>query len=413
VSLFLLCHYRSTFLLSNPPKDQHHIFNKNPIMSLLSPSRRPIITSPKFIPNEHIPDLFSLLPVKSLLRFRCLSKSHDSLISDPNFIKLHLTRSAQKEDFTLVSTSDRSVVSFTVFRLLENPPIIINLPEDPYHKLTEDSLYIVGSCNGLLCLFGQFFTPNFNSVTWLRLWNPATRTLSAKLGYSIHYNLYFYPNLTFGYDKSANTYKVVYLAPHAKNVSVFSSQHNTWRKIQNSPVTHDYSINAVHLSGCVSWLAIRNYSAPYDCENITVQQFVIISIDLRTEKHSQLLPPQGFTEVPIVAPNLSVLHDFLCFSHDYNNTHFVIWKMKELGVEDSWTQLFQISYNNLQIYNHFDDLEFQLLPLCLSEKSDTLLLTNSLESRAILYNWRYNRAERINKPWSNGENYVESLVWFR
>jgi len=409
VSLFLLCHYRSTFLPYNSPK----ICNKSPIMSLLSPSRRPTITSPKFIPNEHIPDLLSLLPVKSLLRFRCLSKSHDSLISDPNFIKLHLTRSAQKEDFTLVSTSDRDVVSFTVFRLLENPPIIINLPEDPYHKLTEDSLYVVGSYNGLLCLFGQFFTPNYNNVTWLRFWNPATRTISAKLGYSIHNGLYFYPNLTLGYDKSAETYKVVYLVPNTKNVSVFSLQHNRWRNIQNSPMTHDYSMNVVHLSGCISWLAIRNYSAPYDCDNITVQQFVIISIDLGTETHSQIPPPQGFTEAPIVVPILSVLKDCLCFSHDYKKTHFVIWKMKELGVEDSWTQLFQISYNNLQIYDHFNDLEFQVLPLCLLEKSDTLLLTNSLENRAILYNWRYNRVERINKPLFNGKNYVESLVWFR
>lgn len=93
-------------------------------MNLLSPSQRPTNMSPKFNPNDHIPNLLSLLPVKSLLRFRCLSKPHDSLISDPTFIKWHLTRSAWNADFTLVSTSDRNVVFFTVFRLLQNPPII-------------------------------------------------------------------------------------------------------------------------------------------------------------------------------------------------------------------------------------------------------------------------------------------------
>lgn len=99
----------------------------------------------------------------------------------------------------------------------------------------------------------------------------------------------------------------------------------------------------------------------------------------------------------------------------YKQTHLVVWQMKEFGVEDSWIQLFNISYHNLQIYDHFNDLNFRVLPLCLSEKSDTLLLTNSLESQAILYNWRYNIVERIYKPRFNGMNYVESLVscWWK
>ena len=95
---------------------------------------------------------------------------------------------------------------------------------------------------------------------------------------------------------------------------------------------------------------------------------------------STVLPPQGFTEVPIVVPNLSVLKDCLCFSL------------------------------NLQICDHLNDLEFHFLPLCISEKSDTLLLTNNLESQAILYNWRNNSAERIDKHWFHRMNYVESYL---
>jgi len=380
-------------------------------MNLLSPSRRPTNMSPKFIPDDHIPNLLSLLPVKSLLRFRCLSKSHDSLISDPTFMKRHLTRSARNADFTLVSTSHRNVVFFTVFRLLQNPPIITNIPEDPNHQLTDkDCHYVVGSCNGLLCLFCQFFNSNFNSVTFLRFWNPATRKISPKLGYSLHKDLWFYPNLKFGYVNSTDSYKVVYLVPNTTNVSVFSLGDNIWRTIQDSPVNHDCWINDVNMSDCISWLAIRNYSVHYDFRNITIHQFVIVSLDLVTETHSQLSPPHGFTEVPIVVPYLSLLKDCMCFSHDYKQTHLVVWQMKEFGVEDSWIRLFNISYHNLQIYDHFNDLNFRVLPLCLSEKSDTLLLTNSLESQAILYNWRYNRVERIQKPRFNGMNYVESLV---
>ena len=70
---------------------------------------------------------------------------------------------------------------------------------------------------------------------------------------------------------------------------------------------HGYSMNVVNLSEGINWLAICDYRSHYDRNNSTIQQFVIGSLDLGTETHSQLLPPQGFTEVPIVVPYLSVL----------------------------------------------------------------------------------------------------------
>jgi hypothetical protein len=108
-------------------------------------------------------------------------------------------------------------------------------------------------------------------------------------------------------------------------------------------------------------------------------------------------------------PNLSVLNDYLCFSHDFKQTHFILWQMREFGVEDSWTQFLKISYHNLQINVYW---YLSLFPLCLSEKNDTLLLINNSESEAILYNWRENRARRIDQPLQlkYGMDYVESLV---
>ncbi|KAI3951233.1 hypothetical protein MKW92_050425, partial [Papaver armeniacum] len=38
-------------------------------------------------------DILSRLPVKSLMRFKCVSKSWCSLIKDPYFIDLHFSRS--------------------------------------------------------------------------------------------------------------------------------------------------------------------------------------------------------------------------------------------------------------------------------------------------------------------------------
>ena len=134
---------------------------------------------------------------------------------------------------------------------------------------------------------------------------------------------------------------------------------------------------------------------------------MIISLNLGTETHSELLPPRGFQEVPFVIPNLSVLKDCLCFCHDFKQTHFVIWQMKEFRVEESWTQFLKISYHNLQIDNNFNYLNFYVSTICPSEKNDTLLLKTSCESSAILYNWRDKSVKRIKKSW------IMLKAWFR
>jgi len=88
-----------------------------------------------------------------------------------------------------------------------------------------------------------------------------------------------------------------------------------------------------------------------------------------------------------------------CFSHDFRRTEFL-----------------KISYQNLRTKFHdFADLEnCQLLPLYLSDHSNTLILANNQDRRAIIYNLRDNTATRtkfINEiQWFSSMVYVESLV---
>jgi hypothetical protein len=140
-------------------------------------------------------------------------------------------------------------------------------------------------------------------------------------------------------------------------VKVLSFGDNVRRNIECLPMVPNYRApkfyehigikHGVYVCGTLNWLAIQNkfqYDYQIDWKLITINQFMIISLDLSTETYRQLMAPQGFDIVPCVQPTLAVLMDSLCFYHDLHGTGFIIWQMKEFGVEESWTQFLKISF---------------------------------------------------------------------
>ena len=371
--------------------------------------------SPVFFCDDLLTEILSLLSVKSLLRFRCVSKSWNTLISDPFFVKFHLNRSkSQNQHLTLVTCHVKyikvvtrkiideinfSIIPYPISCLLDN--LSFTLVADPHSLLHQkDWADIVGSCNGLICLTGYHPISASCYEYWLRLWNPSTRKISQTIGSFRDVQGFFF---NFGCDNSTGTFKVVasrYNHDHLTcDVRVFSLADNVWRNIESFPVVplcvnYQGFGSDVFLNGTLNWLAIQN-DVPitrYIVEDITVEQIVIVSLDLGTETYNQYRLPQGVDEVPPIEPSVSVLWDCLCFSYSYKMTNFIIWQMKEFGVDESWTQCLKISYHDLQSKY---DFRFPLLtPLFLSKDGDTLILRNDKEREAIIYNWRDQRVER-------------------
>ncbi|KAK7281360.1 hypothetical protein RIF29_09283 [Crotalaria pallida] len=110
---------------------------------------------------------------------------------------------------------------------------------------------------------------------------------------------------------------------------------------------------------CVS---IRNYASGCNWNIIAIDQLVIVSLDLRKETYKQLSLPFGLDEIPHAEPTIGVFGDCLCLFHDYKRTNFVVWQMKEFGVEKSWTQFVNVSYQHLQIGGPIKF--FSVVPLC-------------------------------------------------
>ncbi|XP_058741486.1 F-box/kelch-repeat protein At3g06240-like [Vicia villosa] len=255
-----------------------------------------------------------------------------------------------------------------------------------------------------------------------QLWNPATNTLSNKFVQQFHSRLFStrfaqqslprIHGLSFGYDNSTDTYKIVLFESNKLEIfSLFSNVLKIIKLPHMSPLQKwDYDSrcrrrflsDAVYLNDTINLLVREN-----------AKQIVIISLNLNIDTYTKFLPPQDFVEVIPNLPTIHVLEDSLYFSHHTQKTHFIIWKMKEFGIDKSWTQFLKISYEDLDIHNKYG---CSLAPLCLYENCSIALVQGETDGRlqVIVYNWFENRIEKTRMVgrmnWMFNQNYVESLV---
>ena len=122
-----------------------------------------------YLPKEMELEILQRLPVKSLIRFRCVSKSWNSLITSSAFINSHLTRSLSlpSNSYKLIVRHclDNSYVNY--FKLIDDNndsfDQIQNI-EPPRWSRRIQHFSLIGSANGLFSLFEQ---------DCYILWNPS------------------------------------------------------------------------------------------------------------------------------------------------------------------------------------------------------------------------------------------------
>ncbi|WVZ14044.1 hypothetical protein V8G54_011610 [Vigna mungo] len=116
------------------------------------------------LPHELILEILSWLPVTSLMRFRCVSKTWKFLISNPYLVKLHFERSSRTPQILLLERQRYKSQCFLAG--LDSLPCLIQNPAPsscgrilPCPKPYKYNLF--GSCNGLLSLHDSLFTNQY------------------------------------------------------------------------------------------------------------------------------------------------------------------------------------------------------------------------------------------------------------
>ena len=177
-----------------------------------------------YLPDEVVREILYRLPAKSLIRFRCVSKSWNSLITSSAIIDSHLTQS-------LSHPSNSSKLIFRYFdntAKVEHYKFIHNDSSFDQYQYVEFPLTncfrLIGFVNRLFCLIQdeQFI-----------LWNPCIRkfiTLPKDYDHVLSRS-------GFGFDTRTNDYKVMRIAiPYAPEeakqrlVEVYSLKEGSWRR---------------------------------------------------------------------------------------------------------------------------------------------------------------------------------------
>ncbi|XP_014495706.1 F-box/kelch-repeat protein At3g23880-like [Vigna radiata var. radiata] len=356
------------------------------------------------LPPELILEILSWLPVLSLMRFRCVSKTWKFLISDPYLVKLHLERSFRNPHILLLATQGYKNPCFLA-RLCSLPCLIQN--PAPYFcgrtlRCPRPYKYLFGSCNGLLSLHKSLSTKEYEEH-WVCFWNPATKICSEpsprlRLNFGIRDRNCIH--FGFAYDDRRDSYKVVamVLDPSTRqtNVWVYCMGDVCWRlTLMTSPAFLALDSNGYSVNSTVNWIGI-SFQEP--------KKPKFFSYDLNNDTCRCLSMPE-FASKNSAFPSMGVLNGCLCLSLDIERTIIELFVLKDVRDERSWSLLVSISYETLNISPYSYKLRI------LGMLGDLLLLAYSnwdAYTILITFNLKENKVERTRTYKKNSLSHIFS-----
>ncbi|KAI9110664.1 hypothetical protein K1719_018530 [Acacia pycnantha] len=244
-----------------------------------------------YLPEEIFTNILKRLPVKSLIRFRCVCKDWKNLFKTPSFIAEHNRHATQQDPVLLFKRGGRLPCNpeYLCLCLINRDMKVLEYQT----RQTQPSLVarcdIIGSSNGLLCLVHKYS---------FILWNPATReVLQVPNNPNLTREVLQVPNVLnlihfagFGFSPIVNDYKIVRLSTSWRHddriylVQVFSVSTWSWKEVgELMPGIMPCDIPGFALDGAIFLFGSRD-SGPESC---------LISFDIATESLALIPIPKS------------------------------------------------------------------------------------------------------------------------
>ncbi|XP_052182642.1 F-box protein CPR1-like isoform X3 [Diospyros lotus] len=307
-----------------------------------------------YFPQEVLAEIFKRLPVKSLLRFRSVSKSWCSLISNPQFIALHrnynmnnpciLVNYYPAELYTMHYDNDAFELCAEV--------------EYPFRRLSR-YYQILGSCNGLICVGSKLDS----LASDLFIWNPSIRKFLTLPTPAITFKSCGSHRMIigFGFDSKTNDYKVLRMpyVPGRTGLSKVPSE------------VELYKVELYKLS-TGTWTGINAGAPQYEIFNSFASQAtlntvvywaafgltktggffnVIVAFDFSDEVFKEMSVPNTLVNKGPLTISIAACGELLSLFHYHqssSNGCYSVWVMEKYGVDNSWTKLFNIEIDPFQ-----------------------------------------------------------------
>ncbi|XP_027118211.1 F-box/kelch-repeat protein At3g23880-like [Coffea arabica] len=281
------------------------------------------------IPGQIIPDILSRLPVKSLCRFKCVSKSWQYLVSDPKFsLKTNVSRA--------IFWIETSPFLHSVNPDLLGENILNPLSEISYRP--NQNQVILGSCKGFIL---------FSYSTSIYLWNPSIRCCKKVLRLSLLRENYTVVASGICFDEVSDDYKIVILLSlitGRRIILLASLRSQAWAEI-NHPHSMFSAKSGPVVNGNIHWV-VREEKGDRD---------LIFYFDKTTNRFVKLPMPDNNVGDSTDIFRLGVLDGCLTlsrFGNIWDLEHITeVLIMKEYGVKESWMTLCRIPMKGPRIWS--------------------------------------------------------------
>lgn len=305
-----------------------------------------ILTMSAYIPQELLfTEVLIRLPLKSLARFRCVSKSWKAQIDNLQFVKTHYNRTKDSDSaevriliggsycgtYKLFSINIHDILSFDLGEVCgrtKEIKISRKLKHGIYELHDFYGCQIIGSCYGLICLGLLSGT----APLALSFMNPLTRKKWDLPWFPRHYPGGTSHHYGFGYNEVTDDYILVVLAENpSKDVMIYSLNSNSWR-VLDSPfegaTAFDDQLRGVFTGRALHWV-MRHWDS---------MEIFVVAFDLQTEQfYCMMLPeyPGGSIHWKVCLGSsgggLSAV-----FISMYPTYVVDMWVMRKYGDEESW-----------------------------------------------------------------------------
>ncbi|XP_030462547.1 F-box/kelch-repeat protein At3g23880-like [Syzygium oleosum] len=307
----------------------------------------------KNLPHEIDLEILKRLPVKPLMRFKCISKLWLCTIDDPDFVAMQLKQSTLNGTNWYVLLMDWNFSRHPMSSLYPDKSITVasqSEVEVPFIS-PMGNYRVVGSCNGLTCV--TYANPEDGNLM-IFMWNLFTRKYKAVQSSPLDF-VDTHMVLGFGYSDKINDYKVIrityfhdkyrgYLGRLEREVD--SLRTDLWRTVEFDIGCEFSDLSTVSLNGNLNWILINVDEGHCWCYGS------IITFELAYEVFNKMALPKSYlVGVTYHRAYLAVLNSSLVLLiHHVDprgqlNDKCYIWIMTEYGVPESWTKLHTLDLN--------------------------------------------------------------------